>query len=183
MRSLTLLIPLAGVLLLSACGTPRAGAVPEQRMAAEQGPPAADAPRASTVDRDTARLRTATSAFRRLDEAVAAGYARFVTQCIQHPRHGVMGYHHVNRALLDDRVEVDRPEILLYSRGPSGDHVLNGVEYVVPFSATPRTSAPPRVMGQALKPSDELQLWYLHVWVWRENPAGLFADWNPSLRC
>ncbi|HST60551.1 MAG TPA: hypothetical protein VLK84_17760 [Longimicrobium sp.] len=177
MRSL--LIPLAGVLLLSACGTAGAANGPERRIIAENDAPNVGA----SVDSDTARVRRATAAYRQLDAAVADGYARSVTQCIQHPRHGVMGYHHGNRALMDARIELEKPEILVYSRTPSGESVLNGVEYVVPFTSLPRTATPPRVMGQALKPSDELQLWYLHVWIWRENPSGLFADWNPSLRC
>jgi hypothetical protein len=180
MRSPTLLIPFAGLLLLSACGSAGSAAAPGHQVAAaenDQHDAGAD------VHADTARIRRATAAYRRLDAAVADGYARSVTQCIQHPRHGVMGYHHGNRALMDGRVELERPEILVYSRTASGESVLNGVEYVVPFSAVPRAGTPPRVMGQALKPSDELQLWYLHVWVWRENPSGLFADWNPALSC
>jgi hypothetical protein len=39
------------------------------------------------------------------------------------------------------------------------------------------------VLGQLLKREDDLRLWYLHMWVWRENAAGLFADWNPAVRC
>jgi len=23
----------------------------------------------------------------------------------------------------------------------------------------------------------------LHVWIWRENPSGMFADWNPTVHC
>jgi hypothetical protein len=136
----------------------------------------------STVDRDVARVRTATSSFRALDSAVAAGYARDVPRCLEHLPHGAMGYHHVNRALLDDKVEVERPEILLYSKTPDG-YRLNGVEYIVPYRIRPRDAEPPTVMGQQLKRSDELQLWYLHVWTWEKNPNGLFADWNPSVKC
>jgi hypothetical protein len=137
----------------------------------------------TSVDRDTARARAATAAFRNLDAAVAAGYARTVARCIAHPEHGAMGYHHSNGSLMDDNVEVERPEILVYSRLAGGEYVLNGVEYIVPFTARPRDARPPRVMGQALKPSDALGLWYLHVWVWKPNPSGLFADWNPTVTC
>jgi hypothetical protein len=147
------------------------------------GAGAAQAPRPGPVDRDTARVRAATASFRDLDSAVTAGYTRTVARCIAHPEHGAMGYHHANRALMDDHVQVEHPEILVYSRLPTGEYVLNGVEYIVPFTARPRDARPPRVMGQALKPSDGLQLWYLHVWVWKENPAGLFADWNPNVTC
>ncbi len=23
----------------------------------------------------------------------------------------------------------------------------------------------------------------LHVWLWKENPEGLFAEWNPDVTC
>jgi hypothetical protein len=117
-----------------------------------------------------------------LDSAVAAGYTRDVAQCFSDPHHGAMGYHHVNRALLDARVDIDQPEILLYERRGER-YALTGVEYIVPFTRWPRDSVPPTVMGQPLKQSEELKLWYLHMWVWTRNPAGLFADWNPDVRC
>lgn len=129
------------------------------------------------------RVRAATAAFVSLDSAVAAGYAPTVAQCIAHPDHGAMGFHHVNRALMDAQLEVERPEILVYERLADGRYVLNGIEYIVPYSRWSRDSAPPTVLGQHLKRADDLRLWYLHVWVWRENPAGLFADWNPAVHC
>lgn len=137
----------------------------------------------ATVDRDTARVRSATVAFRSLDAAVDAGYPRDVATCLDHPELGAMGYHHMNRALLDDSLEMERPEILLYERAPDGDYALNGVEYIVPYSARPRDATPPTIMGMDLKRADGLRLWYLHAWIWKENPAGLFADWNPNVEC
>ena len=129
------------------------------------------------------RVRAATAAFASLDSAVAAGYAAVVERCYAHAEHGAMGFHHVNRALMDARVEVERPEILLYERLDDGRYVLNGVEYIVPYSRWSRDSAPPTVLDRQLKREDDLRLWYLHMWVWRENTAGLFADWNPAVRC
>ena len=137
----------------------------------------------STVDRDTARFRAATVAFKSLDAAVAAGYPRASGPCIKHPTQGAMGYHHDHKGLMDDRLEVERPEILVYERMPSGEYVLNGVEYMVPFSARPGTAEPPTIMGQKLKPFEPGKFWYLHAWVWTDNPSGLFADWNPNVRC
>jgi len=137
----------------------------------------------STIDRDTARIRAATAAFRSVDAAVAAGYPRVSGPCIAYPAQGGMGYHRDNEALKDDRIELERPEVLVYGRTPSGEEVLNGVEYMVPFSAHPRTAEPPTVMGQQLKPFDQGKFWYLHVWVWLDNPSGLFADWNPKVKC
>ncbi|MFW6079268.1 MAG: hypothetical protein ACODAE_06590 [Gemmatimonadota bacterium] len=135
------------------------------------------------VARDIERIRTATAAFRSLDSAVAAGYSRDGGACLDNPPEGAMGYHHVNEALLDDRIEVERPEMLVYERLPDGEYRLNGVEYIVPFSAVPPTAEPPTVMGRPLRASASLEIWYRHVWVWRDNPSGMFADWNPNVEC
>ena len=132
---------------------------------------------------DVARLRTATAAFRSLDAAVAAGYEREVARCISHPQLGGMGYHHQNAALLDDKLEVEHPEILVYRRVQNGAYELTGVEYEVPYALAPRDSAPPTIMGQPLKRFDAIKMWYLHVWPWLDNPAGMFADWNPKVTC
>ena len=135
-----------------------------------------------SVDRDIAKVRAATSPFRTLEKAVAAGYPGQVSHCIDNPPHGAMGFHHQNSGLLDDKIEVERPEILVYERLADGKYRLNGVEYVVPLSAWPQDE-PPAVMGQKLKRAPSLGIWYLHVWVWERNPSGLFADWNPNVKC
>mgnify|MGYP003575929093 FL=1 len=94
-----------------------------------------------------------------------------------------MGYHHVNRSYVDAKAEVERPEILLYERGANGAARLNGVEYIVPYAAWSRDSAPPVLMGQTLRREDNLNIWYLHVWAWNENPDGIFADYHPRVTC
>jgi hypothetical protein len=129
------------------------------------------------------RVRRATAAFHDLDAAVRAGYPARVAQCVAHPQDGAMGFHHLNRELLDDRIELERPEILLYSRLTDSRYVLNGVEYIVPYSARSRDAAPPKVLGRSLKRADELEIWYLHVWLWTANPHGMFAEWNPNVSC
>jgi len=130
-----------------------------------------------------ARLQSATRAFQSLDSAVAAGYAANVRDCLVHEHHGAMGYHHVNRSYVDAKAEVERPEILLYERAADGKARLNGVEYIVPYAAWSRDSAPPVLMGQKLKREDNLNIWYLHVWAWNENPDGVFADYHPRVTC
>jgi hypothetical protein len=135
------------------------------------------------VRRGYDEVRAATARFVSLDSAVSAGYPRTVAQCLHHAEHGAMGFHHMNRDFLDRTLEISRPEILLYERQAPDKYALTGVEYIVPYRAWPRDSVPPVIMGLDLKRSDELNLWYLHMWVWKENPAGLFADWNPTVRC
>jgi hypothetical protein len=129
------------------------------------------------------RVRAATAPFRVLDSAVAQGYARDVPRCLADPQQGGMGFHHVNRELLDRTVELERPEILLFERLDDGRYVLNGVEYIIPYTRWPSDSTPPTMLGRELLPADNLRLWYLHMWIWRENPSGLFADWNPKVKC
>ena len=137
---------------------------------------------AAVVD-DIGRLRAATAPFHSLDSAVAAGYPRSVPDCLIHAQHGAMGYHHVNAAYSDAKLVVERPEILLYERRPDGEYRLNGVEFIVPYRAWSRDSVAPMLMGQTLRREDNLKIWYLHVWAWTKNPAGLFANFNPNVAC
>jgi len=169
---------LAGLALAASCA-------PTHRVAA----PVAAAPMPSmagiapNVQQDVMRLRDATDPFHDLDAAVAAGYARDVERCVAHLPHGAMGFHHMNGSYVDARIEVERPEILTYERGSDGRQVLTGAEYVIPYQFWPADSTPPTAFGQELKHAPVLKLWYLHVWVWKENPSGLFADWNPAVHC
>jgi hypothetical protein len=134
------------------------------------------------VDRDVTAVRAATESFKVLANAVAAGYDAHVMQCVQNPPDGGMGFHHAKAALRDSNLEVEKPEILTYARTPDGQYKLTGVEYVIPITAWSRNE-PPSIMGQNLKRAESLGIWYLHVWIWEPNPSGLFADWNPRVKC
>lgn len=151
----------------------------------------AGAPDASSYGREVqqgyTRVRAATEKFRQLDAAVAAGYSGTIPECfvdsLHTPPHGAMGYHHVNRGYVDASVDVEKPEILLYERKASGSYALNGVEYLLPYRFWPRDSVPPGLLGREMFRDDERSYWYTHMWVWTRNSAGLFADWNPAVRC
>ena len=186
MRNAIVVLCAAGAAALVGCGgtSMHAGHTPAASSSSAPGPSgSAQVVRDPTFARDSARLRAATAAFRSLDAAVAAGYPGQSPGCMAHPTLGGMGYHHTNPKLLDDRIELERPEILVYGRAPNGEYVLNGVEYYVPYSAHPREKGAPTVMGQKLKAFDKGQFWYRHVWIWLENPVGLFEDWNPKVTC
>jgi hypothetical protein len=133
------------------------------------------------VDRDVARARDATARYKDVNAAIAAGYPR-TSDCIQYQPQGAMGYHHQNDTLRDATLEVDKPEVLVYEKMADGSFTLNGVEYLVPIDAWKRDT-PPSIMGQNLKRADRLGIWYLHVWIWKASPTGLFADWNPDVKC
>lgn len=137
----------------------------------------------AALARGLERVRAGTRTFHQLEAAAAAGYAANVPDCLVHEHHGAMGFHHVNPRYLDAKLELERPEILLYERKPDGRYQLNGVEFIVPYRAWPRDSLPPVLLGQQLKQEENLKIWYLHAWVWTVNADGVFADFNPAVKC
>ncbi|HEX7118564.1 MAG TPA: hypothetical protein VF212_07250 [Longimicrobiales bacterium] len=146
-------------------------------------PPTPDAAAfGADVARDLQRVRAATAKYRDIEAAYADGYPSRMPPCLDNPPHGGMGLHYSNRKLLDDRLDLEHPENLIYAPTPEGKPRLVGVEYIVPYSAWDRPE-PPRIFGRPLKRADGLQLWYLHVWTWEPNVNGLFADWNPAVKC
>jgi hypothetical protein len=150
-------------------------------MGAEEVPGILPSGFGAEVDRDVERVRKATAAFRSAERAIASGY-RSTDHCVEKPPEGAMGYHFDNRALRDGVLDVEKPEVLVYEKRPDGTFKLNGVEYIVPFGSWTR-SEPPTIMGQPLKRAESLGFWYLHVWNWEHSPTGLFADWNPRVKC
>lgn len=133
------------------------------------------------VDRDVKAVRDATAPFHSIDRALAAGYTQ-ETGCVEKPPEGGMGYHFGKRELRDGTVEVDKPEVLVYEKRADGAFKLNGVEYIVPIDAW-KSSEPPTVMGQPMKRFDRAGFYYLHAWIWEHSPSGIFADWNPRVKC
>jgi hypothetical protein len=134
-----------------------------------------------SVDRDVARVRAATERFKSAEKAIAAGYP-LNEHCVENQPHGGMGYHFQKNSLLDTRLDVERPEVLVYEKRQDGSFKLKGIEYLVPISEWKRDDAP-TIMGQKLKRAERLGIWYLHVWIWEPSPSGIFADWNPRVKC
>lgn len=179
------LVPVLGLLLVAGCSGREASPPAQAASVGEAEEAAAEVAPGSGPDLDAAveRIRAATERFKDLDSAVAAGYSESGGGCVDNPPVGAMGYHHMNDGLMDDRLEVERPEILVFASTADGAYEMTGVEYIVPFDAWSPDREPPTILGRELKPSEGLGLWYLHVWVWRANDNGLFADWNPSVQC
>jgi hypothetical protein len=124
-----------------------------------------------------AAVRRATAAFHDTEDANAAGYFAFLP-CFDKPGVGGMGQHLVNKSLLDGVINATQPEALVYE--VNGDQLtLVAVEYIVPFGAW--GSTPPTLFGQSFHRNETLGLWALHAWIWRHNPLGMFADYNPRV--
>lgn len=128
------------------------------------------------------QVRRATSAFFSFDVGVAAGWDTAISPCVESPMGG-MGYHIANMEQLGNgSLSLLRPEVLLYAPTEDGSMEFLGVEYIVPVPAWPHAE-PPEILGQALHLNPVQNIWALHVWIGRHNPAGMFADWNPDVSC
>lgn len=134
-------------------------------------------------------VRQGTGDFRDPALAMAAGYTS-TGSCVSGPQEGAMGIHFANGALIDDAaLDPQAPELLIYEQR-GGRLRLVGVEFLVIAEAWHAVnSAPPVLLGQhfqlvgapnryGLPPFYEL-----HVWAWKNNPHGMFVDWNPAVSC
>jgi hypothetical protein len=132
---------------------------------------------------------TATRHFRNVARAEAAGYG-LLHGCVSGPQGGAMGVHFANGELVGDgALDVTRPEVLMYEWRGGRFHLL-GAEYVVLAEQWHETHAAPPVLGGQLFTYTGAPNRYgipafyaLHVWAWKHNPLGAFADWNPTVSC
>jgi hypothetical protein len=154
---------------------------------------------------ELAQLRAVTARFHRVEEAMAAGYElgwasgvngagpRIILGCVANvanPAAGAMGYHYFQPELMDDlAVDPLEPEVLVYESTPDGGRKLVAVEWVVrgPNTNPPgleEDDPPPTVLGMDMHILVPAVGFYIkHAWVWKNNPAGMFADWNPEVSC
>jgi hypothetical protein len=184
MRRIAQLI--AGIALLGGCG----GIAPTETTAQIQQPAASresgegESNSSASLLRDLATLRRVTAPFHNFNKAVAAGWGTKITDCMADPKGaGGMGFHYGNTALINATVSVDKPELLLYEPEEDGGLRLVAVEYIIPYDFHSRDAEPPVLFGQQFKQNDVFKLWGLHAWVWKENPSGIFASWNPRVSC
>ena len=175
-----LLVPLT--LLAAACGTGGAAATDEGHAQAPSSNHQDGTHEMDPQVRATAQIGTA----RYQDVAIAErdGYtsSRDTLGCFEQAGKGGMGLHFIDEALLDDHLDVAAPEALVYELGADGEVVgLVAHEYIVPVDAW-TSDSPPQLFGMDLHRHPTLPLWVLHTWLWKDNPTGLFADWNPAVR-
>ncbi len=96
-----------------------------------------------------------------------------------------MGYHYINVDLLDAKTDVLQPEALVYAPGPNGQRQFAAVEYIVPVDAWAETGNPdlPSAFGRSFHLNEPLDVYVLHLWLFRNNPSGMWEDWNPNVSC
>ena len=126
-------------------------------------------------------VRNANARFNDVRVAVAEGYAPI--PCASGIDGGAMGIHYVSKKLLEaDAVDLAHPQAVMYEPAPDGKLTLIAVEYIT-------SKGPAALEGQLFNFTGApnrygLPAFYeLHVWAWKQNPRGPFADMNPNVTC
>ena len=141
--------------------------------------------------RNLTDVRAATAPLANLDVAIAAGYGP-VKGCAQKPGVGAMGQHYAKGALVGDpALNPLRPEALVYEPRGDGSYRLVAVEYLVlkadwekaNGATVPRLFDTPLTLVTAPNAYELPDFYEIHLWLWKTNPSGLFADWNPRVAC
>ena len=135
-------------------------------------------------------VRRVTERFKDVSIAEAEGYS-LMFGCVSGPDWGAMGLHYVNLALVTDGVlDPARPEIVIYEPQPNGRPRLIGADYLVFADDWHHTNvATPQLMGQLLHLFESPNrfglpdFYTLHVWAWKDNPAGAFSNWHTMVSC
>jgi len=151
-----------------------------------------------SVDAQLAQAKAALARYQDPIAAVFDGYLSTIA-CVDYPKGGgegqmafkpgAMGVHLLNISLIGPKLDPAKPQVLLYE--PVGDKlVLTGAEWFLPVM--PGVTEPPKVFGQSLQGPMEghapfmppgLHHWDLHVWLWKDNPNGMFHSTNPNVKC
>ncbi|MEV0218393.1 hypothetical protein [Streptomyces sp. NPDC050704] len=137
---------------------------------------------------ELAKTYVATAKYHWEPNALKDGYVP--TECVADPKLGGMGYHYVKESLFGS-VDPRKPAALLYEDGHHGERNLVAVEWIVadadqklgtdgdrpsmfgvPFDGPMPGHAP----GMPVH-------YELHAWLHKKNPKGLFAPWNPRVKC
>lgn len=145
------------------------------------------------------KARTALDKYKDPVAAVHDGYLSSVA-CVEYPKgeHGEgmmhyapggMGVHFLNLQFIGPSLDPAKPQVLIYE--PEGDRLrLAAAEWFVPVQAAGKTR--PAIFGQELQGPMEghvpvqpkgLHHYDLHVWLWKNNPAGTFSPTNPDVKC
>jgi hypothetical protein len=142
---------------------------------------AATAAAADNVNPLVEHVRSVNDRFKDVASTVKERYAPI--PCASGQQGGAMGIHYVNGDYLKDNViDIAKPEAVMYEPMADGKLALVAVEYIT-FKGQAAleghlfnfASAPNRY---GLDPFYEL-----HVWAWKTNPAGAFADNNLNVSC
>lgn len=154
----------------------------------------------SNQNRLLASIRASTAKYHRLSSAEADGYA-LDPHCVEVPGLGGMGHHAVNMGKIGPFVNPTEPGVLVYEPRKNGEYKLVAVEYLVPSGPWDANNDGPPMLGEV--PFDDHRLmkeiepnvfvnakggppfphYQLHVWLWTNNPVGMYFPFNPNVSC
>ncbi|MFI5621295.1 hypothetical protein [Streptomyces sp. NPDC051567] len=157
---------------------------------AVDGPAPDPTNRRAVLDLATAYRVTAKYADERA--AIADGYVR-TDDCLANPRGpGAMGFHYIDPSRWGS-TDPSRPTAVIYGpeKGPGGGRTLYAVEWMVSDADQDlRTKDDRPTMfglpfdGPMPGHSPGMPIHYdLHMWGYKNNPAGPFHNWNPAITC
>ncbi len=143
---------------------------------------------------DLQAAKAATARYHSFKQALKNGYSVEGEPCVPPvgPRSPAMGIHAENEALMaDPAIDPLRPELLLYIPDKHGKLRLVGVEYWKADADQNLATSGDRPLlfgrpfdGPMPGHNPTMPVHYdLHVWLWEDNPSGLFAPFNPNLAC
>ena len=154
----------------------------------------------ATQNQILAEIRRATAKYHDLDAAIADGYV-LDPHCVEHPEFGGMGHHAVNMSRIVPFVVPSEPGVLVYEPMENGRYRLVAAEFLVPAEPWDAMNpAGPPMLGEIefddhreiilvdgvpvnAKGGPPFPHYQLHVWVWKNNPNGMYFPFNPNVSC
>jgi hypothetical protein len=173
-----LLFTVAAVALLAACADDAPFGPEQQPVAAAQ----LKAQQGAAAQQAFATLRRVTARYHDLNVAIADGFV-LLHPCEERPDEGPVGtvYVHIDR-LMDGIIDPASPDALIYEPSRNGRPKLVGAEFALPYALWSEPE-PPEFLGNSFQREDEFGVWALHLWIWRDNPEGMFAESHPRVSC
>jgi hypothetical protein len=159
-----------------------------------------------------AQIRRATAKYHDIDVAAADGYM-LDPHCVEHPEYGAMGQHAVNMYRIVPFVNPAEPGVLVYEPMQNGEYKLVAAEFLVPAGPWDDNNDGPPMLGNVefddhramigledengdpvldeegnqvfvnAKGGPPFPHYQLHVWVWKNNPLGMYFPFNPNVSC
>ncbi|MCJ1679314.1 hypothetical protein MTF65_18595 [Streptomyces sp. APSN-46.1] len=181
-RRLKAVLTVAAAASIALAALPPAGAV--------DGP--APDPENGRAMLDLATAYRVTAKYADESAAIVDGYKRSDV-CLANPRGpGAMGYHYMNASHWGS-TDPTKPAALIYGpeKGPGGGRKLYAVEWIVsdPDQNLATDTGRPTMFGLPFDGpmpghAPGMPIHYdLHMWAYKDNPAGLFHNWNTAVEC
>lgn len=127
--------------------------------------------------KEVAAARKGTAQYHDINVALADGFVQD-SPCVRRAGVGTMGFHYALASRIDEIIDPSEPEVLLYLPNDDGLLELVAVEYIFP-----NVGIVPSLFGRNYQFSAARNRYELHAWIWKNNPAGMFENFNSKINC